>query len=74
MKNLNATEGGLTFEVEAPTDVQITVELEEDTQYQVFVDGREIGEMKTNLGGKLVLGVELDSVEKEKAEIKIERM
>ena len=40
----------------------------------MFVDGREIGEMKTNLGGKLVLGVELDSVEKEKAEIKIERM
>lgn len=74
VKNLNTTEGGLTFEVEAPTDVQITVELEEDTQYQVFVDGREIGEMKTNLGGKLVLGVELDSVEKEKAEIKIERM
>lgn len=74
VKNLNATEGGLTFEVEAPTDVQITVELEEDNQYQVFVDGREIGEMKTNLGGKLVLGVELDSVEKEKAEIKIERM
>lgn len=74
VKNLNATEGGLTFEVEAPTDVQITVELEEDTQYQVFVDGREIGEMKTNLGGKLVLGVELDSVEKEKAEIEIERM
>ena len=52
VSNLNVTESGMTFEVEAPTDVQITVELEEDAEYQVFVDGREVGEMKTNLGGK----------------------
>ncbi len=73
VNHMNATQEGITFEVEAPTDVQITVELEEDTEYQVFVDGKEIGDMKTNLGGKLVLSVELDSAEKEKAEIKIER-
>lgn len=73
VRNLNVTESGMTFEVEAPSDVQITVELEEDTRYQVVVDGREVGEMKTNLGGKLVLSVELGSAEKEKAEIKIER-
>lgn len=73
VSGLNATESGLAFEVEAPTDVQITVELEADTQYRVFVDGREIGTMKTNLGGKLVLSVELGSTEKDKAEIKIER-
>jgi hypothetical protein len=29
--------------------------------------------MTTNLGGKLVLSVELDSAEKESAEIKIEK-
>lgn len=68
VKNLSVTETGMTFEVEAPTDVQITVELEEDTHYQVSIDGKGIGEMKTNLGGKLVLSVELDSAEKEKAE------
>lgn len=73
VSSLNVTESGMTFEVEAPTDVQITVELEEDTQYRIFVDGREIGTMKTNLGGKLVLSVELSSTEKEKAEIRIER-
>ena len=55
VKNLSVTETGMTFEVEAPTDVQITVELEEDTHYQVSIDGKGIGEMKTNLGGKLVL-------------------
>lgn len=73
VRNLDVTESGMAFEVEAPSDVQITVELEGDTQYQVFVDGREVGEMKTNLGGKLVLSVELGSAEKEKAEIKIEK-
>lgn len=73
VSNLNVTESGMTFEVEAPTDVQITVELEEDAEYQVFVDGRGVGEMKTNLGGKLVLSVELGSSEKDKAEIRIEK-
>ena len=53
-------------------DAQITVELEEDTSYQVFVDEKEIGEMKTNLGGKLALSVELDP--SRKASIKIEKM
>lgn len=74
VRKLKASESGLTFEVEAPTDVQITVELEEDTAYQVFVDDREVGEMKTNLGGKLVLSVELDSAEKEKAQVRIEKV
>ena len=73
VKNLSVTETGMTFEVEAPTDVQITVELEEDTHYQVSIDGKGIGEMKTNLGGKLVPSVELDSAEKEKAEVQIEK-
>ena len=73
VKNLSVTETGMTFEVEAPTDVQITVELEEDTHYQVSIDGKGIGEIKTNLGGKLVLSVELDSAEKEKAEVQIEK-
>ena len=73
VKNLSVTETGMTFEVEAPTDVQITVELEEDTHYQVSIDGKGLGEMKTNLGGKLVLSVELDSAEKEKAEVQIEK-
>ena len=57
---------------ENAVDAQITVELEEDTSYQVFVDEKEIGEMKTNLGGKLALSVELDP--SRKASIKIEKM
>lgn len=72
VSHLKATENGMSFTVECPTDAQITVELEEETSYQVFVDDKEVGEMKTNLGGKLVLSVELDSTES--ATVRIEKM
>ena len=47
------TENGLTFTVEGDEDAQITVGLEEDTVYKVFVNGANVGEMKTNLSGIL---------------------
>lgn len=72
VSHLKATENGMSFTVECPTDAQITVELEEETSYQVFVYDKEVGEMKTNLGGKLVLSVELDSTES--AAVRIEKM
>ena len=72
VSHLKATENGMSFTVECPTDAQITVEPEEETSYQVFVDDKEVGEMKTNLGGKLVLSVELDSTES--AAVRIEKM
>ena len=70
--NLNVTEDGMSFSVEGATDAQITVEMEESTSYQVFVDDADIGEMKTNLGGKLVIGVELE--EGRRANVRIEKM
>lgn len=63
------TENGLTFTVEGDEDAQITVGLEEDTVYKVYVNGANVGEMKTNLSGKLSISVELASVGK--AEVKI---
>ena len=56
------TENGLSCTVEGDEDAQITVGLEEDTVYKVYVDGTNIGEMKTNLSGKLSISVELASV------------
>ena len=56
------TENGLAFTVEGDEDAQITVGLEEDTVYKVFVNGANVGEMKTNLSGKLSISVELASV------------
>ena len=54
-------ENGVEFTVEGDEDAQITVGLEDDTEYQVFVGDKNIGTMKTGLGGKLSLSVELES-------------
>lgn len=51
----------MEFKVEGPEDAQITVGLEADTEYEVYVGGGDAGNMKTNLGGKLSLSVELDA-------------
>ena len=53
------TENGVSFLVEGEADAQITVGLEEDTEYHVSVDHKDIGTMKTNLSGKLSISVEL---------------
>ncbi len=53
------TENGVTFLVEGDEDAQITVGLEDETEYDVFVNDANIGRMKTNLGGKLNISVEL---------------
>ena len=42
-------------------DAQITLGLEEDTEYEVFIDDKSIGKMKTNLGGKMNISVELEA-------------
>lgn len=50
---------GVTFTVEGKEDAQLTIGLEDETEYQVLVDGTDIGRMRTNVGGKLNIGVEL---------------
>ncbi len=54
------TSDGVAFYVEGDKDAQITIQLEDDTVYEVYVDGVGIGGMKTNMSGKLVVGVELN--------------
>ncbi|MBQ7676649.1 MAG: endosialidase [Lachnospiraceae bacterium] len=56
---LKATEDGITFNVEGKEDAQITLELEPGCEYDIQVSGNDEGKMKTNLGGKLSLSVEL---------------
>lgn len=59
VNNFVESENGVTFLVEADEDSQITVGLEDDTEYDVFVNDANIGRMKTNLGGKLNISIEL---------------
>lgn len=58
------TDARTEFEVEGFEDTQITLELEAEQEYEVFVDDVNIGRMTTNLGGKLVLSVELGFAQK----------
>lgn len=59
VQNFEETESGVSFQVEGDEDAQITVGLTEDTEYEVYVDDQSIGKMKTNLGGKLNISIEL---------------
>lgn len=68
--NLNVEADGMSFKVEGPKDAQITVELEEDAEYSIKIDDVEAGVMKTNLGGKLAISVELEQSEQVVVEIK----
>lgn len=54
------TEDGVRFQVESGQDVQITLELEESTEYRIYVNGAQVGMMETNRSGKLSISVELD--------------
>ncbi|MEG0963005.1 MAG: endosialidase [Lachnospiraceae bacterium] len=60
VKELQVVDEGISFQVEGPEDAQITLELADEAEYIVFVDGVNAGSMKTNLGGKLNLSVELN--------------
>ena len=57
--NFQENNDGVSFVVEGDEDAQITVGLEDDTEYEVFIGDESVGKMKTNLGGKLNMSVEL---------------
>ena len=59
VSSLTETPKGMKFSVEGNEDAQLTLGLEDDAEYEVLIDGASNGKMKTNLGGKLTLSVEL---------------
>lgn len=63
------TAQGIEFNVEGDEDAQITVGLEEETEYEVIIDGESIGKMTTNLGGKLNISVELAGTEEVRVKV-----
>ena len=68
--NFEETADGISFVVEGPEDAQITLGLAEDTEYEVIVAGTDAGHMKTNLGGKLSMSVELAGAGEVQVQIK----
>ncbi len=63
-------EDGVSFLVEGSEDAQITIGLQDDTEYDVQINGEDAGRMRTNLGGKLSLSVELAGAGEVKVEIR----
>lgn len=59
--NFSVTDAVMSFSVEGPEDAQITLELEPEMEYKVFVDDINVGRMKTNLGGKLNISIEMNA-------------
>lgn len=49
----------VTFFVEGTGQTQITLELESNKEYSVFVDDKDLGVSKTDVGGKITFDVDL---------------
>lgn len=62
----------ISFVVEGNGSTQITLDLEEEKEYRVIVDDTNLGKMTTNVGGKLVISVDLVSGKPQ--EVVIERI
>lgn len=69
VQNFQVSADQVEFQVSGPEDAQITLGMEENTEYLTQVDGHEAGKIKTGRGGKLVLSVELGS--KENVNVKV---
>ena len=67
--NMKSTENEVVFNVEGWEDSSITLELEPEQEYKVLVDNADIGRMKTNLGGKLNISVELNPGQTSQVEV-----
>ena len=49
----------ISFFVDGFSSTQITLELEENKEYRIFVGEKDLGVSKTDIGGKLTFDVEL---------------
>ena len=69
VEGFRETEAEVAFTVSARGDVQFTLELEPESEYEVFIDGDSAGRMGTNLSGKLSVSVELGAEQSAKVRI-----
>ena len=71
VENFKATDTEVAFRISAPEDVQFTLELQPESEYEVLIGGESAGKMTTNLSGKLSVSVELG--EDTSTEVKVEK-
>lgn len=71
VENFNAADNAVSFKVSGDKDAQFTLELEADSEYVVYMDGVNVGDMNTNLSGKLSVSAELEAGKS--VEVKVEK-
>lgn len=57
VRHLDLTGQGMNFTVEGKDTARITVELEPDSEYKLFVDDLQVDKMKSNLSGKITFSL-----------------
>jgi len=71
MHEMSISDKQIRFIAEGLEDTQVTMELEEETEYRLSVDGVNVGNMKTNRSGKVTFNLELGHSAKE---VKIDKL
>ena len=61
VENFKASDDMVEFSVSGASDAQFTVGLEATTEYEVYMNSVSVGEIKTNLSGKLSVSAELEA-------------
>jgi hypothetical protein len=69
--NFNLTDSLTVFEAEGNGDTQITLEMEPEMSYNIFVGGKKTGESKSNRSGKVSFSAELADMPQQ---VKIEKI
>lgn len=67
--SMKMEENKISFTVEGTEDSQITLEMEAEKEYDVVIDNKNYGKMKTNLGGKLSISIEMDKGQQARVEV-----
>ncbi|MFI3230729.1 MAG: endosialidase [bacterium] len=68
--NLSVTEFKTCFELEGAGDISVTLELEPETNYSLYIDDVNLDKVKTNKSGKINFST---SVSKSAQQVKIEK-
>lgn len=61
--HFHSTQNGVSFEVEGKEDAQIILGLEDNAEYKIYINDTNVGKMVTQMGGKLVLSVEIGATD-----------
>ena len=69
VNNFYESDTEVCFTIEGEDDAQITVEAENGATYKVYVNDINVGKVTANLGGKLVISVEINKGETSKVRL-----